>query len=108
MAIAPIPFMVSINARAQIQANAQAPLHEAYDYNEVVLANWPMDIPTQLPIDTFFYQVGAGEAGVLAQALEIQKDLWRSAGGIIKPVMRMDLSAAPDAVFSYRRDDQAY
>lgn len=108
MAIAPIPFMVSINARAQIQANAQAPLHEAYDYNEIVLANWPMDIPTQLPIDTFFYQVGVGEAGGLAQAREIQKDLWRSASGIIKPVMRMDLSAAPDAVFSYRRDDQAY
>jgi hypothetical protein len=103
LAIEPAPFMLAINGRQQIIAGTES---NFYRYNEIMLAAWPMDIPTRLPIDAFYYVAGSEEG--LRQAREIQKDLWRSADGMIKPVIRMDLTAAPTAVFSYQVADQAY
>lgn len=105
LAISPVPFMLGIQGRARIMSVANT---VGYNYNEIMLAEWPMDIPTQLPLDGFFYVQGTGDAESLNQAREIQKDLWRSADGLIKPVIRMDLNAASNAVFSYQRADQAY
>lgn len=105
LAITPAPFMMAIDGRRQF-VNPTTSVWQRY--NEIMLAAWPMDIPAQLPLDAIFYVAGTGEAEGLRQAKEIQKDLWRSAGGMIKPVVRMDLKAAANAVFSYRREDQAY
>lgn len=101
LAINPISFMLAIDGRKQ---NVTGTESDYYRYNEIMIENWTMDTPGY--VDAFYYIMQSSEG--LRQAKEIQKDLWRSADGIIKPVIRMDLAARPDAVFSYVYEDQAY
>lgn len=96
-------LMLAIEGRRSIVNGNESPF---YRYNEIMLAAWPTNVPANLPIDSFYYV--AGNADGLSQAKEIQKDFWRSANGMIKPVIRMDLKAAANQVFSYQVADQAY
>lgn len=67
-------------------------------WNEIIIAPWPLDIPTQLPLEAFFYN-WAQPAGV-AGAQYIQRDYAQVTGGFL-PIVLIDLTAAPGHVFSF-------
>lgn len=101
LAISPAPFMLAIEGRRQ---NITGTESRFYQYNEIMIANWSMNAPQY--VDGIYYEAGNAEG--LRQAKEIQKDIMRSAQGLTKPVIRLDLAAAADALFSYLPSDQAY
>ena len=72
--------------------------------DELMVATWAqMENPTSLPIQAFFYLPGG-----LAGAQHDQKDYYRQAGSVV-PIIAMMLpaTAANDASFEYREQDQA-
>ncbi|NWB47529.1 Ig-like domain-containing protein [Pseudomonas gingeri] len=71
--------------------------------NELRIATWARNIPTQLPIEAFFY-VNDGLPG----AQHDQRDFFQVTG-INIPIIRMTLPAvaANDATFEFRPQDQA-
>lgn len=74
-----------------------------YDYSELILATWPQNIPSQLPIEAFYYLPGG-----LAGAQHDQKDYFVKTGGKVIPIIKMTLPATPteDATFAYLPGDQ--
>ncbi|MDH0749008.1 hypothetical protein N5D61_22010 [Pseudomonas sp. GD03842] len=105
LAIEPVPFMLSIEARRQLVTGSESVYHR---FNELMIEAWPMDIPSRLPLDTFYYVAGESSGDGLRQAKEIQKDFWRSTDGQIKPVIRLNLAASAGDWFTYQREEQAY
>lgn len=103
LAIQPLSFMLAIDGRAQFIGGTE---NQSYGYNEIMLRAWPQNIPDNLPLDAIFY-TSAGGTGALTQAKQIQQDLFRSSASLVKPVVRIDLSATGQA-FSYHREDQGY
>lgn len=103
--IAPEAVMLALNARREFFSGDG---YTGNPYNEVLIAAWPMNIPSQLPLDGFYYVAGSTAAEGLRQAKEIQKDFWRSTQGQIKPVVKLDLTATAGGWFTYVRGDQAY
>lgn len=103
LAIQPASFMLAIDGRTQFIVGTES---EYYGYNEIMLRAWAQNIPDSLPLDAIFY-TSAGGPAALTQAKQIQQDLFRSSASLIKPVVRIDLSATGQA-FSYRREDQGY
>ncbi|WP_192561046.1 halovibrin HvnA [Pseudomonas gozinkensis] len=85
--------------RAHNLANFFAGLH---DYIELILATWPQDIPSKLPIQAFFY-LNDGLAG----AQYDQTDFFKSTG-IVIPIIKITLPVTPaaDAVFTFNPADQ--
>lgn len=73
-------------------------------YMELMIAEWPQDIPARLPIEAIFYNAQRGADGV-DEARAGQRD-FASATGRVLPVVRLDDN---DAVppFSYHDEDQA-
>lgn len=69
-------------------------------HNEIIIAAWPQDIPTQLPIDTLYY-IGSGLPG----AQHIQKDYMNTTGRFI-PILKVDLTQTGAPMFTYSPDDQ--
>jgi hypothetical protein len=92
-----VSFTVDLAARALIP-------NESFSQNdELILATWAqMENPTPLPIQAFFYLPGG-----LAGAQHDQKDYYAQAGTVI-PIIAMTLpaTAANDATFIYREQDQ--
>ncbi|WP_367084448.1 halovibrin HvnA [Pseudomonas sp. HOU2] len=76
-----------------------------HDYIELILATWPQNIPTELPIQAFFYLEGG-----LAGAQFDQKDFFNSTGGKVVPIIKIVLPSTPsaDATFSFNQADQLY
>ncbi|MGC7405853.1 hypothetical protein ACPWR0_17830 [Pandoraea pneumonica] len=70
-------------------------------HNEVILAAWPQNIPTQLPIETFFYSGAANLPGTQHN----QQD-YMAVTGRFMPVISVTLSAAPGSIFVYNPADQ--
>ncbi|MDZ4019827.1 hypothetical protein PssiTeo3_31990 [Pseudomonas sichuanensis] len=103
LAIQPASFMLAIDGRTQFIVGTE---NQFYGYNEIMLRAWAQNIPDSLPLDAIFY-TSAGGTAALTQAKQIQQDLLRSSASLIKPVVRIDLSATGQA-FSYRREDQGY
>lgn len=103
LAIQPASFMLAIDGRTQFIVGTE---NQFYGYNEIMLRAWAQNIPDSLPLDAIFY-TSAGGTAALTQAKQIQQDLFRSSASLIKPVVRIDLSATGQA-FSYRREDQGY
>ncbi|RBH55535.1 MULTISPECIES: hypothetical protein [Pseudomonas] len=73
------------------------------EQNEVVIANWGADIPTQIPLEAFFYVLGS--AG-LPHAAFFQNDYFQVTGQFL-PVVRFNLApTANEPAFSYNPQDQ--
>ncbi|URM28124.1 hypothetical protein LLY42_00215 [Pseudomonas frederiksbergensis] len=82
-------------------------LHSAVAFhsrNELMLATWPQDIPTALPIQAFYY-VGNG----LKSAQYDQQDFYEQTG-LMRPIIRISLPASPAhrAVFLFDPRDQVF
>ncbi len=91
-----VPFAVSIEARARLKPNDQKV------HNEVTLANWPQDIPTQLPLEAFFYVAVSGRPS----AQFFQQDYFQQTGRFL-PIVRVDFDAVTSAYsFYFEPDDQ--
>ena len=75
-----------------------------YDYSELILATWPQNIPSELPIEAFYYLPGG-----LPGAQHDQKDFFAKTGGKVVPIIKLALptSATGDATFTYVAVDQA-
>ncbi|HEK1766688.1 TPA: hypothetical protein SMR47_000575 [Pseudomonas putida] len=71
------------------------------DWNEIMMAAWPDDIPTQIPLESLFYL--SGSTG-LPQAQFIQHDYFTRTGGFL-PLLRLDFTATADP-FSYQPAEQ--
>ncbi|VVE45495.1 hypothetical protein PIN31009_04345 [Pandoraea iniqua] len=65
-------------------------------HNEVILAAWPQDIPTQIPLESLFY-TGAEN---LPGTEYVQQD-YMAVTGRFMPIVSVTLSAAPGAIFTY-------
>lgn len=90
-----IPFAVSVKARSLLNASDQM------EHNEVVIANWPQDIPEQLPLEAFFYIT----ADAKPNADYFQKDYFQQTGHFL-PIVRVDLAAPDGIVFTFDPQDQ--
>ncbi|MFI8643957.1 hypothetical protein ACIGJK_04030 [Pseudomonas iridis] len=85
------PFAVSVQARARLNATDQRV------HNEVIIANWPQDIPTQLPLEAFFYVAASGHRD--AQYLQWE---YLTTTGKILPIVRIASNASRSGyVFEY-------
>ncbi|MBV6752200.1 Ig-like domain-containing protein [Pseudomonas chlororaphis] len=87
---------------ASIAAMKLIPSESFATQNELRIATWAQNIPTQLPLEAFFY-VDDGLAG----AQYYQRDFYQ-ATGVTVPIIRMTLPAvaANDATFEFRAQDQ--
>lgn len=84
---------------------AQVPLIRAMlggqvfaDPPELLVAAWPMDVSTQVPVEAVFYV--AGSSG-LAGARRDQEDFFRKSGGVVLPLIRITLPTSPGAGASF-------
>jgi hypothetical protein len=90
------PFAVSVEARARLNATDQRV------HNEVIIANWPQDIPAQLPLEAFFYVAASGRLN----AQFFQWDYFNQTGHFL-PIVRVASNASRSAyVFDYDPADQ--
>lgn len=86
-------FQLSIEVRTVLSASARAA------WNEPIIAAWPQDIPTQIPLESLFYTTTAS----LAAAQFIQHDYFNVTGRFL-PIMKLTLTQIP--AFSYNPADQ--
>lgn len=76
----------------------------AAERNELIIGAWPQDIPTQLPIEAFYYVNGTNGLG---RARYIQNDYFTVTGRFM-PILRVDLTSAPGSHFTYSPDEQSF
>ncbi|UVM52783.1 hypothetical protein LOY38_12510 [Pseudomonas sp. B21-015] len=94
----PQQFQLSIDVRLNRS--------DYYGWNEFMVAAWPQDNPSQLPIEAFIYTTQAlGGGNGLAGAQYDQKDYFQVSGRYI-PIMRVTLNAAPGQVFVFDPQEQ--
>ncbi|MHC8342863.1 hypothetical protein [Pseudomonas sp. RT6P73] len=91
-------FQLSIAVRSHF-TNPAAKLN----WNEIIIAAWPQDIPKQLPLEAFFY-LSENAAG-LANAQFIQRDYFQQTARFL-PVVRVNLAAADGRPFTFETQDQ--
>lgn len=77
-----------------------------YGWNEFMVAAWPQDNPSQLPIEAFIYttQSMMGGSGLTGTQYD-QKDFFQVTGRYI-PIIRVTLNAAPGQVFVFNPQEQ--
>ncbi|ROM70549.1 hypothetical protein BK653_01265 [Pseudomonas brassicacearum] len=94
---------------ASFKASLEA--HESLDADwsakptQLQLRNWEANTPKQMPILGVFYDVT--QTGSLLGAQKDQRDYFDATGDWL-PIVRMDLSQAPEAVFGFDQQDQLY
>ncbi|MGG7676040.1 hypothetical protein ACQ4OE_26740, partial [Pseudomonas sp. WC2] len=95
----PAQFMASLTAHQALDAQwaAQPTLLQ--------IRNWSEQTPDKLPILGLFYDVNRPQS--LLGAQKDQRDYFTATGNWL-PVLRMDLTQAPQSVFGFRQDDQLY
>ncbi|AVF34685.1 hypothetical protein [Rahnella sikkimica] len=73
--------------------------------NELRLQTWATGIPTELPIQAFFYLKGSSG---LAGAQHDQQDFYNTTSGLVVPVVGISLpeTTSDNVVFSYSASDQ--
>ncbi|MHC8378353.1 hypothetical protein ACYZT3_20815 [Pseudomonas sp. MDT1-16] len=95
----PASFKASLQAHQGLDASWSArPM-------QVQVKNWDATAPKQMPIIALFYDVK--KTGALLGAQKDQRDYFIATGDWL-PVLRMDLSLAPGAVFGFDQQDQMY
>jgi hypothetical protein len=71
------------------------------NWNEIMIAAWPQDIPEALPLEALLYKPTSG----LGPAQFIQRDYFRQTGRFL-PIVSLNVHAADKKVFNYSPDDQ--
>lgn len=89
-------------AQFQLSMDVRREFPDRSDWNEIMVAAWPQDIPDQLPLEALFYQ--SGSAG-LPHAQFIQNDYFQQTQRFL-PVVAMNLAAADGTIFTYIPADQ--
>jgi hypothetical protein len=90
-------FATSFQVRANRPSNMEAL------WNEMMAKLWPQNIPSSLPLESFFYK----SAAALPEAKIYQtKYAARTAGGWL-PIIKLDLTKLNGSPFSYNAGDQA-
>ncbi|VVD64872.1 hypothetical protein [Pandoraea anhela] len=69
-------------------------------YNEIAIRPWPSNVPAQLPLEAF---VAVGNAFVDARTM--QRGFFEATGRFM-PIVRVNVTAPPDQVFTYVPADQ--
>lgn len=95
----PAQFMASLTAHQSIDAGWSA------KPTLLQIKNWDAQAPKQLPLQGLFYD--ATRTGSLLGAQKDQRDYFIATGDWL-PILRMDLSQAPDGVFGFNQQDQLY
>lgn len=89
-------FAVSIEARSRLTAADQR-IH-----NEIIIADWPQDIPQQLPLEGFFYVAVTGKSS----ARYFQRDYFQQTGQFL-PVVHLTSNVTRTAyLFEFDPQDQ--
>ncbi|MBV6752187.1 hypothetical protein KV580_17860 [Pseudomonas chlororaphis] len=91
------PFQLNTEVRTVLTSAQRA------NWNEIIIAAWTPDIPTQLPIEAFFYTAGSA---ALSAAQFIQRDYFVHTGNYM-PIVQATLAATGGQIFSYSPADQA-
>jgi len=86
-------FQLNVLVRSVLTPAARA------NWNELIVAAWPQDIPSQIPLEAFFYTTD----NALPQAQFIQRDYFNVTGAFL-PVVRLTLTQAQP--FDYTPEDQ--
>lgn len=91
---------------AEIQLNTDVRMGQAWapGHTELIIGAWPQNIPTQLPIEAFFYVPSANS---LPGARYIQDDYFKVTGQFM-PILRVDLTAAAGSRFMFLPEDQSF
>ncbi|WP_448092007.1 hypothetical protein [Pseudomonas lini] len=95
----PASFKASLEAHESLDATWSA------KPTQLQLKNWDADAPKQMPILGLFYDVT--QTGSLLGAQKDQRDYFDATGDWL-PIVRVDLSRAPEAVFGFNQQDQIY
>ena len=95
----PVQFSASLVAHQRIDATWSA------RPTQLQIRNWDDQTPKQLPLQGLFYDVT--QTGSLSGAQKDQRDYFNATGDWL-PILRMDLSQAPNAVFGFNQQDQLY
>jgi len=93
----PAAFQLSIAVRAVMSASARQ------NWNEIIIAAWPQDIPEQIPLEALFYL--SGNAAALNNAKFIQRDYFQQTARYL-PIVRMNLRTTDHRPFTYDTADQ--
>ncbi|MDY7561181.1 hypothetical protein QN382_20740 [Pseudomonas sp. 10B1] len=88
-------FQLSIEVRTLLPSLQQS-------WNEIMIAAWPQDIPSQLPLEALFYQ--SGTTG-LEPAQFIQRDYFQQTRRFL-PIVTMTLTATDGRIFNYNPQEQ--
>ncbi|TDV60048.1 hypothetical protein [Pseudomonas sp. LP_7_YM] len=81
----------------QLSIDVRKAIPNRVDWNEIMLAAWPLSIPNQLPLESLYYQ---SDSGGLPNAQFIQNDYFQQTGRFL-PIMTMNLGAPGGVMFSY-------
>ena len=89
-------FAMSVDVRSHLPDPNMRRLH-----NEVIIAAWPQNIATQLPIQAFFHT----SETALTSARFFQRDYFQETGQFL-PIVRVNLSGSDGRTFVYEPQDQ--
>ncbi|RBB96896.1 hypothetical protein C3E97_029780 [Pseudomonas sp. MWU12-2115] len=95
----PAAFQLSIAVRTVMTAAARQ------NWNEIIIAAWPQNIPEQIPLESLFYLSGNNTA--LNNAKFIQRDYFQQTARYL-PIVRMNLGATDHRPFIYETADQTF
>ncbi|MHC8386092.1 hypothetical protein [Pseudomonas sp. LB3P14] len=95
----PLQFMASLIAHQRLDTTWSA------RPTLLQIRNWDAQTPAQLPLQGLFYDVT--QPGALLGAQKDQRDYFIATRDWL-PILRMDLSQAPDKVFGFSQQDQLY
>ncbi|RON82196.1 hypothetical protein [Pseudomonas fluorescens] len=93
----PAAFQLSIAVRTVMTAAARQ------NWNEIIIAAWPQNIPEQIPLESLFYL--SGDNAALNNAKFIQRDYFQQTARYL-PIVRMNLGATDHRPFIYETADQ--
>ncbi|MFJ2991548.1 hypothetical protein, partial [Pandoraea sp. NPDC087047] len=92
-------FNLSLAARGTFPVPGE--WHELW--NELIIAPWPQNVPSQLPLEAVMYTTES--AAFRTGAQYIQRDYFNQTGRFL-PIIRVDVGGSPQAPFSYTPVDQ--
>ncbi|WP_085710380.1 MULTISPECIES: hypothetical protein [unclassified Pseudomonas] len=94
----PADFQLSISVRSTMTDTARQ------QWNEIIIAAWPQDIPRQIPLEALFYIAGSSPG--LNNAKFIQRDYFQHTARYL-PILRLTLTASGLSPFSFDTTDQS-
>ncbi|MGY2442756.1 hypothetical protein [Pseudomonas sp. SDO52101_S400] len=101
----------SLSSQSPTQFKASLIAHQGLDATwsalpmRVQIRNWDEPAPARLSLQALFYDMK--QAGSLLGAQKNQRDYFKATGEWL-PILRLDLSLAPNGVFGFNKEEQLY